>query len=41
MSMESESYFAQVAATYDRLQPLMVGPSYELGLQMMLRPATL
>jgi ubiquinone/menaquinone biosynthesis C-methylase UbiE len=36
MSIESESYFAQVAATYDRLQPLMVGPSYELGLQMML-----
>jgi ubiquinone/menaquinone biosynthesis C-methylase UbiE len=36
MSDNSENYFAQVAKTYDRLQPLMVGPSYERGLEMML-----
>jgi len=32
---ENEVYFASVAATYDRLQPIIAGPSYDIGLAMM------
>ena len=30
------AYFAQVAESYDRLQPVVVGPTYEVGLAMMI-----
>lgn len=33
---ESCSYFASVAQSYDRLQPILVGPGYEAGLAFVL-----
>ena len=31
-----DSYFASVAESYDRLQPIVAGPSYEAGLSFVL-----
>jgi ubiquinone/menaquinone biosynthesis C-methylase UbiE len=33
----SRSYFAAVAESYDRLQPVLAGPGYEAGLQFVLQ----
>ena len=32
---ENKAYFASVAETYDRLQPIVAGPSYDVGLGIM------
>ncbi len=34
-SPSRETYFAAVAADYDRLQPILAGPGYEAGLSML------
>jgi len=33
---EIETYFASIAENYDRIQPIIVGPSYDRGLQMVI-----
>ncbi len=35
MTLPEETYFATVAADYDRLQPILAGPGYEAGLSML------
>jgi tRNA (cmo5U34)-methyltransferase len=34
---DSRAYFAAIAQTYDRLQPVIAGPSYQAGLDFVLR----
>ena len=38
--LERPSYFATVAESYDRLQPILAGPSYSKGLDMIVAHAS-
>lgn len=35
-NIEAETYFTSIAESYDRIQPIIVGPSYDRGLQMVI-----
>lgn len=34
---DSQAYFAAIAESYDRLQPVIAGPSYQAGLDFALK----
>ena len=34
---ETQAYFASIAESYDRLQPVVAGPAYQAGLDFVLK----